>query len=479
MLRQFFKDSVVYGASGVVARGISFFLVPFYTRVFTPGDYGIIDLIGIISSVVGYIFSLEITQAIARYYPDADGPESARGYASTALIFTLTAFSGFLVFGIAIAEPLARGLSNEELNAGLIRAAGLSIFANWLMYFVQNQLRWRLEPKSYAICSILYSLMAIGLTVALVLGFRVGVIGVFLAQAIAGLTTFILGMYFSRSSYRFTFEWKKFKEMVSFSLPLVPSSLGMFMLGYADRIAITSMMSIGDLGIFGIGFRVASIVTLIMGGFQTAITPLVYSKYKESDTPSQLASIFRYFTFAALIATAGLTLFSREILVLLTTPSYYAAESVIPPLVASSFLSNMYVFAPGLSIAKKTKHIAVINLSGAVLNVGLNYFLVGIWGIVGAACSTLISSCFIFGAFMKLSQRYYSVPHNPGLLLKSIALTVIVSGMGYALDFQSLFVAVAAKSTLLGLLFFFLMVIGLMRLDEFRLYFGKLRLNMQ
>ena len=71
MLSRFFKDIGIYGISGFFSKAVSLFLVPFFTRVLTTSDYGFIDLVAIIATVVGVFFSLEIYQAIARYYSEA------------------------------------------------------------------------------------------------------------------------------------------------------------------------------------------------------------------------------------------------------------------------------------------------------------------------------------------------------------------------------------------------------------------------
>jgi len=71
MVKRFLRDSVVYSLSTFISRGISFFLIPIYTRVFSPEDYGIIDIMAIFASIIHLTVALEISQSVARFFADA------------------------------------------------------------------------------------------------------------------------------------------------------------------------------------------------------------------------------------------------------------------------------------------------------------------------------------------------------------------------------------------------------------------------
>ena len=88
---------------------------------------------------------------------------------------------------------------------------------------------------------------------------------------------------------------------------------------------------------------------------------------------------------------------------LLTTEAFYGGGIVVAYLVPAILLGNMYIFAPGISIAKKTKFIAYINVTGAALNIILNYFLIPKFGIVGAGTATLLTK--LITSFFLLSGR--------------------------------------------------------------------------
>lgn len=425
MVKRFFRDSVIYGLANLLSGSIGFVLIPLYTRVFSPLDYGIIDILGAFASLAGVTVALEISQSVARFFPEAETDDHKTAYASTALWFTLAAYSVLMIGGIAGARPLSALLLDSQERQSIFQVAVVSTWATGLFYLVQNQLRWELKPVYFAIASIVNTVIALGSTLALVLGLHMGVISVFWGQLIGGASAFFLGIYLVRARYQLRFDVHKFAEMLRFSLPLVPSSIGVFVTLYIDRFAIKSLMTLSDVGLFGIGYRIASIAGLVMVAFQGSLIPLIYHNYRDFNTPFELARIFRYFMGLALLICLGLGLFAPEILRVVTTIGYYSGAKVVPLLAPAILLSSMYIFAPGLAIAKRTGLMAVFNVFSAAENTLLNFWLIPLWGIMGAAAATLISAATLFAAYMVASQRLYRVPHAWGPI--GVAALVVIA----------------------------------------------------
>jgi O-antigen/teichoic acid export membrane protein len=297
-------------------------------------------------------------------------------------------------------------------NADLMRILVISAAANGIFYLLLHQLRWRLQAVAFSISSLVFAGVSIGATVVLVLFAGLGVAGVLSGQLLGALAGALVSYLYARELYRWRFDIEKLRSMLKFSVPLVPSSITVFVMLYVDRIAIKELMTVADVGLFGTGYRLAAAVSLIMSAVQMSITPLIYARYRDPETPAALARIFRSFVAVALVAVVATAVYAREILALITTPAYYPASAVIPVLTPALLLSAMYVFAPGLGIAKRTGAQAAITTAGAVVGVGLNLALIPLWGIVGAATATLLSAGFVFGVHMVMSQRVYFVPHR-------------------------------------------------------------------
>ena len=412
MIKQFLKDSFFYSFANILSRGILFLLLPLYTRVLSPGDYGIIDILTIFGALVNIVVTLEIFQGLARSYSDVHDESEKIAYSSTALWFTLCAYAFFAFIAFFFSRELASFLLDSLESVTIFQVAMLSFIANGIFYLLHGQLRWQLRSKNYAIVSIVFTLITTGASAILVLIIGLGILGIFYGQIAGAIAGSIISWLFARDSFKLLFFWNKCKEMLMFSLPLVLSSINVFIMLYTDRVAIKKLMTISDVGIYGIGYRFASIVGFLMVGINLALTPLIYSKYSAEATRNELVMIFRYFLAIALPLIMLISLFSQEFLWLFTTPQYYNAWSVMPILAAAILLSNMYIFMPGLDIAKKTKNISTINITAAISNIALNFILIPFLGIVGAALASLVSSFVMFSMYAFLSQKYYFVPHN-------------------------------------------------------------------
>lgn len=411
MLKEVIKDSSIYSISNILVSVISLFLFPLYTRIFVPTDYGIIDILTILANLLNLTISLEISQAVGRFTTDEKYKNEIPAYFSTALLFSFIAYSLLVTVAIVNSKYLSELILDSSEMSKIVSIAFLSIWANGQLYLVNGQLRWRSKPFKYGIVSFVYSIISILVTILLVLVMKIGIVGVFYSQFIAGLTCSLLAFYYIKDSFIFIFDGKKLVEMLKFSLPLVPSSIGVFVFVYIDRIIIKQMMTLNDVGLYGVGYKIASVMGLLIGGTQMALTPIIYNHYHEKSTPFEIARIGRYFVFFAFIIILGMSLFAKEILMILTTSIYYRAAEVVPYLAFSIFLSGVYVFAPGLWIIKKTRVIALINIGAAVLNTILNYLLIPMWGIKGAAIATLIGAFAAFYINQTFSQKYYPIKY--------------------------------------------------------------------
>ncbi|MCB0193893.1 MAG: oligosaccharide flippase family protein [Anaerolineae bacterium] len=467
MFKQFFKDSAIYWLGITLSQGIGLILLPIYARVFSPAMYGVIDILLIMAKLVYLVVALEISQALARFYTEIKSKDDRVKYASTALWFAGTMYTLFGLIAWWFADPLSNLVLGVEGQTVIFKIAVLTMWAEGLFYLLQGQLRYRLQATAFAVVSICNVAVSVGTVLILLLVFKLGVVAVFCGQFIGALAGLGLAFYFSRDDYRPVFDRAKCREMLSFSIPLVPSSIGIFVTLYIDRIMIKWLMSIGDLGIYAVGYRVASIMLLLSVGVQAALTPLIYNYYQKPDTPQELAKIFRYFTAFALLVVIGLSIFAPEILMILTTPEYYGASQLIACLAPAVLLYRMYIFAPGLSIAKQTKKIAVINIGSALLNIGLNLLLIPRIGLMGAGIATLLSSVVAFSAQMILSQQQYFVPHAWRNLTLALLFSIGIVWVGAQVN-MDLWTDIMLKMMLLGMAAGGFILMGLLRVEELK-----------
>jgi O-antigen/teichoic acid export membrane protein len=412
MISKFIKDSAIYTFGTVLTRGIAIIMVPIYTRFLNPSEYGLIDILAIFANLINVSIALEINQGFGRHFSETSNEIDKKLYSSTAFWFVFIVYTTFLIISMLLSSQLCYLIIGTQFSNSIFQIALLSIWSGGLFLFLQNQLRWYLLPKKFITASVTFTSFSYGITIILMVAFKIGVVAVFWGSLVSYVLAGLLSWFYSKNNYRFLFDWEKLKEMLRFSIPLVPASFGTILLLYTDRIAIKNLLTLNEVGIFGIAYRFAAIISLVLSGFQIALAPLIYQNYKMAETPKEVEKIFRVFTFIILIFIMFLSIFSKELLEIITTPAYFRANEIIPIICFATLFFSMNIFTPGLPIAKKTKKIAAINISMGLLNIILNYLLIPIWGIIGSSISTLFCSILIFLLNMIYSQKYYYIPHK-------------------------------------------------------------------
>jgi O-antigen/teichoic acid export membrane protein len=422
MLRAFLKDGAIYTIPALVSRGLSLFLIPLYTRVLSPEDYGSLDLFTMFANIVNLTISLEVSQGVARFHAAERDPKKKVLYASSALWFTVFCYTIFAVLMIAFAQPFSELVMGQSELTRVFKIGIVYVFFNAIFYLIQNQLRWELRSKQFAIVSLVYSIITAATSVLLTYVLNWGLSGLLCGMLLGTIAGCSFGLYWLWSSFRLQFSKSLLAEMLRFSSPLVLSGIAVWVSLYIDRVMIKKFLSLHEVGLYGVGYRLASLSGLTMVGFQGALTPLIYSKHHETATPSEIAKIFRLVIFISLLVFISLVLFTKDILYFFTTEPFYAGGSTVIYLVPAIFLGSLYIFAPGIGIAKKTHYSIWINIVGASVNLLLNYLLIPHFGIIGASAATMVASLVLFLMQLILSQRFYYVPHRWGPILASVLL---------------------------------------------------------
>jgi len=428
MIKTFFKNSLIYTIGTILNRGIGIILIPIYTRYLSPSEYGVIDLFMILASIISLTIALEIHQAVVRYYQDTTDEIQKMQYVSSAFIFSIFVYSSYFMISYIFSDTFTMLLLDDAKYENVFLLASGAIATSGLFYFTSGQLRWQILPKESVIVSVVHLLVVAFIAVYLLAIQGMKVESIFIGQIFGNIFGIVFSIYYSKKSYKLVFIFEKLKKMVSFSYPLVFSGVSIFITLYIDRIAIKELLGLKELGIYGIAYRFAGVASLVMIGFQSSLTPLIYKHYKEDHTPKNIAKLFDGFVILAFFVISGSILFSKEVIVLMSTSEYYTAAGIIPPLVMAVFFSNMYIFSPGMSIANKTKMIATISLVGAIINTMLNYTMIPIFGLIGASFATLISAVFVFYIHVVLSNKYYNIHYG---FIKKILIFLFILGMSY------------------------------------------------
>jgi O-antigen/teichoic acid export membrane protein len=453
-LRQLAAESAVYGLSGMIASAIGVLFTPIYTRLFLPEDYGVLSIVSTSMGVISVLVILGLDSASSRYYWDVDDP-SARKATLASWAWCQIALSSVAGLAIIVGSPwLAAVLVGRADAAVYYRLMAATLPLNTLVVVTTALLRMQRRPWATMTFSLATSIAQIALTLLFVVGLRWGLFGNFLGQA----TSIVIGFVASVVLLR---DWvnprhvrlARLRPMLRFGLPLVPASLGIWVISYADRYFVQRYTNLAEVGLFSVGASLAAVVALATAAFQLAWGPFAMSIHREPDARQTYADVFLGYVWLGCFLATGLALFAPEILRVVTTPRYVGASNVAGMLTFSHVMIGLgSVGALGPYLTKRTVSTGAAITAGAIVNVALNFAFVPHFGKEGAAAATLISQSVWPIYLLYRSQKMYPVPYRftAALALGVLALAVCVVGRSVSATSPW---AVAALKALLLLVF--------------------------
>ena len=104
-LKRLGKHSAIYGLGGLVSRILAVLLLPLYTHYLSTSDYGQIETLIALVTVLTIVLRFGISSAFFRFYFDADDPDGRRLVLRTSFWFTMTMATFGLVVVVALATP--------------------------------------------------------------------------------------------------------------------------------------------------------------------------------------------------------------------------------------------------------------------------------------------------------------------------------------------------------------------------------------
>ena len=418
------------GIASLVVALSPVILLPILTKILTIQEYGIWSLILITAGFVPLVALLGLPNSMIRFLaPVKNKDEIREGYYSIALVVLCAGFvSSFflLLFERSIAANL---LGNNRTVALLLP---LITFVASYNYVPQTYFRTFQQAKRYSIVSFLQAASYVILVGAFVVG-GLGLTGATFAYLINLLVIAMISTYYVLRDIGVTVpRFAELKAYLKFGLPLVPSNVSSWALGVSDRYIITFFLSVAWVGYYSPGYQLGWIISLLATPLTILVPTALYEHY-DANRMAEVKTIMRYsvkyFLAAAVPAAFVLSLLSKPILLVLTTPAIATNGYLITPFTAvSGVLFGVWsIIAIVLTFEKRTAIIGTIWVLGAALNIGLNLVLVPYFGIIAAALTTLLGYGFIFGVTAIYSIRHMTLDVDFGFILKSIFASIVVS----------------------------------------------------
>jgi O-antigen/teichoic acid export membrane protein len=244
---------------------------------------------------------------------------------------------------------------------------------------------------------------------------EIGVGYVFLANLIASVATFLL-MVPDMLKMQFSFDKPLWNKMISYGLPLLVGGLAGITNEMFSRVSMKYQLpedvAMHELGIFGACYKVAILMTIFIQTFRFAAEPFFFSRSKDKNAPALYATVMHWFIIACSLIYLGVMLF-MDIVQNFVGEDFREGLVVVPILLmANLFLGVFYNLSIWFKLNDKTGLGAWMAVGGALLTIGLNYFLIPAYGYVGASWVTFIVYFLMMVVSYALGQKFYPIPYD-------------------------------------------------------------------
>lgn len=428
--------SSIYGLGTVVSQMVAFLLLPVYTRYLTPKDYGVIELIEITSGIVAIVVTVGIARALSRFYYESNDTEKQNRVVSTTYITYLTIATCSTLLLLSLTDLFALTILDSGIYSYYFKISFINLMVGGLIDIGLMYLRIIKKPFIYISITITRLIMMISLNIVFVVFLKQGVLGILYSGLISRVVYAIVITIpiLVKTNLRFSFILSK--NMLKFSLPLIPASLANTLVQQSDKYFIRYFFTIADTGIYSLANKLGNTIHLLITmPFMMAFMPRRFEIMNKPDAKLIYAQVFKSYCVLTIFIGLALSMLIPEIMVIMTTPDFYSAGKYVPLIVLSMIMySFQYHFEFGILWSKKTKYYAYINISTACLNIITNIILIplyGLWG--GALSSTIILTIQSFSIYF-ISQKLYPISYG----LKNIFRLLLLACIFY---YISLFVA--------------------------------------
>jgi len=407
------KDCGIYGSFNILSQAVGFILVPLYTRYLTPAHYGTLEIVQTTFLFLSTFFGLGLSSGLVRYYGFYPDQKDKKIVFNTVFFFIMFV-SAVLFIILSFFVPRISLVLLGNLNYSIFfRVSFLTLFF-YNTYLIPFALfRVRNESLKYSVLLLLGVFLRLCLAIYLVAVLKKGILGILIAELIATFTVTICCIFSIRKDISFRFSISYLKDLLHFGLPLVPANLGIVILAGSDRYFLEHFSNLHEVGLYALGYRVASAMILVIGAFQLSWGPFLFSVEKEKNAQEIYSRILTYFVFVMGLLSLGLSIFAKELVRLLSTPIYFDAHRVVSLIALAYLLHGVYIIVGvGVNLKNKTIYFPLVIGMAAILNLILNYLFISKYGMMGAAVATLISYFFMVLGIYWSSTKYYPINYE-------------------------------------------------------------------
>lgn len=399
----------------VLNSAIPFLLLPILTAYLSPEHYGVVDIFYNTTLIITPFIGLCIVQSIGRFYFEKI---VLSRFVSTVLVVLLS--SGLIITALSLVFNIVFEdyLLGYDIPPYLIFLAFLYTLFTQISEIILALWRVSYKVAHFGIFRVSKTALDLGLSIFLIVSLGYGWEGRIYPQVVVAFIFAAIALYLlHRNGYLDGLKIDKTykKEALSYSVPLIFHTFGGYVINFSDRFFILIMLSMTDVGVYSVAYQIGMVISLVQNSFNQAWVPFFFQKLNENTNASKRKIVQITYIYIAflIVITLLIYLFIPVIYKYFINESYSDGASLIIWVLLGFLFNGIYkMLVNFLFYDKRTKLVAVLSISSAILNIVLNYFLIKLNGITGAAQATMLTFLFFMLVILYMTLKSYKMPWN-------------------------------------------------------------------
>ena len=330
-IKRLVAHSGVYGAGLVIQAVLGLLLLPVYTRYLTRADYGALETVVALWSLLVIVLRGGISAAFFRFYFQSQDGARRLTVVRTSFWFTVMAATGGMIAGLAFAVPLSDAIFGGPGRADLVRAGAVALWAD--LNYVQLTSLFRAEERSkqFVLASLANLLVSVCTTLLLVVVLREGPLGVIVGNFTGTLIVFVVLLGYRREQLGFELDRQLLRAMQRFGLPLAASGLALWAINFIDRFFLVQFTGESETGVYSLAVRMATGVALVLAAFGTAWPAFAFSIEDDQEARETFGHVLTYLLYVTCWLSLAIGLLAPWIVRLLapSNPGFWSASSAV------------------------------------------------------------------------------------------------------------------------------------------------------
>lgn len=424
------KDILFYGVMEGVSRLSGFLLLPLFARLFSTDQYGTIDIVAVVKSLLATLICLSLSNATQRYFYDDEACKNKKAFITSMSCAVVATGILSLICGYIFLAPITKillGNSDKEL---FITLAFISAFFDGLTRIPQMILRMERRIIGFNLTNLLQSVLYAGLSIFFIYVLKVGLISVFIALCISDAFKLLFSLYLTKEQYSFSFSIPALVRSLKFSLPILPADILNWLNTQVDRLILLTYVGLSGVGIFGAAARIGLLVKLPGQIFHQAWAPyamtLIGSPVEERN--HFYTKILNYYVGCFVALCMLLIAISPECFRVILPIEYHRGYLLIPWICgAAIFEMSRGITGVGVAITERTHINTIAAVCSSIVNIVLGIALIRWFGILGGAIGSFVAQFIFTGLLGVFSFRYAKVPFQGSKILTVLGCYIITS----------------------------------------------------